>query len=147
MPATVSVPVRADVDVFAAAENDTEPEPDPFEPAVIVNHVALLCAVHVQPLAAVTETCPVDATDPSDAEVDPRLKVQAVDPPVVVNPFDGLLDDDPPGPTANTRASYVTPLGGHVVTSDVRLTVNVPEASGVGLSRLYDTSGTVPPRA
>jgi hypothetical protein len=141
------VPVRADVDVFAVAENDTEPEPDPFEPAVIVNHVALLFAVHVQPPAAVTETCPVDATDPSDAEADPRLKVQAVDPAVVVNPFDGLLGDDPPGPTANTRASYVTPLGGHVVTSELRLTVIVPEPSGVGLPRLYDTSGTESPRA
>jgi len=45
LPATVSAPVRADVDVFAVAENDTEPEPDPFAPAVIVNHVELLCAV------------------------------------------------------------------------------------------------------
>ena len=41
-PATVRVAVREEVDVFACAENETEPEPDPLEPAVMLNHVALL---------------------------------------------------------------------------------------------------------
>jgi len=42
------VPVR-EAPVFAAALNATEPAPLPAAPDVIVNHVALLAAVHVQP--------------------------------------------------------------------------------------------------
>jgi hypothetical protein len=42
LPAIVSVPVRGDVAVLAVAENETTLEPEPFDPAVMVNHVALL---------------------------------------------------------------------------------------------------------
>ena len=73
--------------------------------------------------------------------------MQLVVPPVVVKSLDGALDEDPPGPTAMTRASYVTPLGGQLVTIDVRLTVISPEASGVGLARLKEASAVVSPTA
>jgi hypothetical protein len=39
----------------------------------MVTQVTLLWAVQVQPAPAATETVPVDAADPSDADVDPRL--------------------------------------------------------------------------
>lgn len=104
-PATVSVPERDDVDVFACAENETEPAPDPLAPAVTVSQVVLLFAVQVHPAPAVTLTDPLDAADPIDAEADPRVYVQSVVPPEVVNELDGVLGADPPGPTATTRAS------------------------------------------
>ena len=72
-PATVRVPERDDVEVFAVAEKETEPVPEPFDPAVTVSQVTLLAAVQAQPVSAVTETVPVDAADPSDADVEPRL--------------------------------------------------------------------------
>lgn len=55
--AIVSVPVRA-TPVFAAALMETVPLPLPLVPAVIVNHDALLAAIHAHPLPAVTVTGP-----------------------------------------------------------------------------------------
>lgn len=71
--------------------------------------------------------------------------MQSVVVPDVVNEFDGVLGADPPGPTATTLASYVTPLGGHDVTMAVRLIVMTPDASGVGFPKLYDASAVVVP--
>jgi hypothetical protein len=41
-PATVRVPERDAVEVFAVAEKETEPWPEPLAPAVTVSQVALL---------------------------------------------------------------------------------------------------------
>ena len=57
-PAIASVPVRLLVFVFAATEYPTVPLPLPEPPEVIVIQAALLAAVHVQPVGAVTVTLP-----------------------------------------------------------------------------------------
>ena len=54
-PAIVSVPVRS-APVFAAIVKSTDPLPVPLAPDVIVNHAALLTAVHAQPAVVVTVT-------------------------------------------------------------------------------------------
>lgn len=58
LPATVSVAVRDDADVFAATVNATVPLPLPLAPDVIVTHVAFFVAVQAQPVPAVTATDP-----------------------------------------------------------------------------------------
>jgi hypothetical protein len=63
-PATVSVPVRALVDEFAATVYATEPVPLPVEPVLTVSHELLLVAVHVQPVGVVTlAVCELAAAD------------------------------------------------------------------------------------
>lgn len=57
-PAMVSVPVRLDATVFVATSKVTDPSPDPGVPPVTVIHGALLTAVQLQPLAAVTVLLP-----------------------------------------------------------------------------------------
>jgi hypothetical protein len=58
-PATVNVPVRVCVVGFAVPLKLTVPFPLPLAPLVIVNHEALLVAVHEQPVCAVTAVEPV----------------------------------------------------------------------------------------
>src|SRR5437762_2081313 len=58
-PATVSVVVRATPDVFAVVEYVIVPELVPDAPVVIVSQLALLVAVHAQPLPVVSATVPV----------------------------------------------------------------------------------------
>ena len=66
-PPIVSVACRGSARVFAAAENETVPAPDPLDPAVTVSHeVALLTAVHEHPAGALTAVDP----DPPDAWMD-----------------------------------------------------------------------------
>jgi len=72
-PATVSVPVRELVPVFAAALKVTDPLPVPLAPAVTVSQVAVLVAVQVQPAAAVT------AVDPDPPEVGTVALVGEID--------------------------------------------------------------------
>src|SRR5436190_1001854 len=55
----VSVPVRADVPVFAVVVYVTVPGPVPLAPVVTVIQLALLVAVHVQPVCVVTFTVDV----------------------------------------------------------------------------------------
>ena len=55
-PAMVRVPVREVVAVLAATLRLTVPLPEPLAPAVTVIQVALLVAVHAQPVPAVTVT-------------------------------------------------------------------------------------------
>jgi hypothetical protein len=63
-PATVSVPVRDEVDPLAAKLKPTDPFPDPDAPDVTVSQpVLLLTAVHEHPAAAVTATVPVPLLD------------------------------------------------------------------------------------
>jgi uncharacterized protein YhhL (DUF1145 family) len=69
VPATVSVPARDVVAVFAATLNVTEPLPDPLEPAVTVIQLALLVAVHPHPVPAVTEIVPEPPEEANDCEV------------------------------------------------------------------------------
>ena len=67
-PPAVIVPVRDVVAEFAATVNVTVPLPDPLAPPVIVIQVALLAAVHAQPLPLVTvnELVPPPATTDSE---------------------------------------------------------------------------------
>ena len=102
IPATLSVPVRADVAVFAAAEKLTVPFPLPDVPAVTVSHDAPLVAVQAQPVAALTLTDPVDAVALSAAEVADSVGAHGAD---RANVFDTPLVVDPPGPMAVTRDS------------------------------------------
>jgi hypothetical protein len=65
-PATVSVPVRWLVVVFAATEYPTEPFPLPFAPDVTVIQDAELDAVQLHPEVVVTATMPVFAVAATD---------------------------------------------------------------------------------
>jgi hypothetical protein len=65
----VRVPARAAL-VFAWALNATAPLPLPLAPDVIVIHGALLVAVHVQSLPAVT------VTDPAFVDADTETLVE-----------------------------------------------------------------------
>lgn len=58
-PPIVSVAERADVPLFAAAENATVPSPLPVAPDVIVTHEFAVVAVQSQPPGAVTVTVPL----------------------------------------------------------------------------------------
>ena len=68
-PAMVSVALRNAAEVFAVAATFTVPLPDPLAPLVIVNHAALLVAVHVQPAPAVSGTGAPWANDVKSSEV------------------------------------------------------------------------------
>ena len=65
-PATVSEPLRADVDVFAPTLNPTVPAPAPFAPEVMVSQGVPLVAVHEQVAGAPTDRL----SGPPDAPVE-----------------------------------------------------------------------------
>ena len=65
-PAIVRVPERCPVLGLGATLKFTEPLPDPVAPLVTVIQVALLAAVHEQPVWAVTV---VDASPPAAGTV------------------------------------------------------------------------------
>ncbi len=75
-PATVSVPTRWAVDVFAVALKVTVPLPLPLAPPLIVSQAALLAAVHVHPLAAVTAVVDEPAAEVSVGDVGDTPNVQ-----------------------------------------------------------------------
>jgi hypothetical protein len=102
MPATLNVPVRDDVAVFAVAEKLTVPLPLPEAPAVIVSHDAPLVAVHAQPVAAFTPTDPDDAAAASVADAADSVGAHGA---LRANVFDTALVVEPPGPIAVTRDS------------------------------------------
>jgi hypothetical protein len=62
-PATVSVPVRGDVLVFAVRRYRTVPLPDPLAPLAIVIQDPERVAVHEHPLLTVTATLPFPLDD------------------------------------------------------------------------------------
>src|SRR6476620_1980578 len=70
-PAMVSVPVRVEAAVFAAALKVAVPPPAPGEPAVTASHASLAVADQVQPAAAVTATEPVPP--PAAIDCDPGV--------------------------------------------------------------------------
>ena len=55
----MTVALRVNEDVLAVAVTVTVPLPEPLPPLAIVSHVALLVAVHAQPVATVTATEPL----------------------------------------------------------------------------------------
>jgi hypothetical protein len=61
------------------------PLPDPFAPAVMVIHAALLVAVHEQLVPVVTLNEPVPPVDGVDPLVEPSVKVQGAPDCVTVN--------------------------------------------------------------
>ncbi len=93
------------VAVLAAAENDTDPLPDPLAPLVMLNQLAVSVAVHAQPLGAVTVTEPA----PPALGID-TLDGETVNVHVGVLPVNEKVSTDsalllrPPGPTAATSA-------------------------------------------
>ena len=102
MPATLSVPVRDAVAVFAVAEKFTVPLPLPEVPAVMLNHAAPLEAVQAQPVAATTPTEPDDAGAASAADAADSVGAHGA---LRANVFDTALAAEPPGPIAVTRDS------------------------------------------
>ena len=68
-PATVNMPLRCDVEGLAVALNVTVPLPLPLAPPLMVSQVALLLAVHVHPVAAVTAVVDDPAAEVNVAEV------------------------------------------------------------------------------
>jgi hypothetical protein len=102
-PATVSVPVRLLVPVFAVTAKVTVPSPEPLAPPVTDSQdVLLLAADHVHPSAAVTPT--VD--EPAAAGIDRLVgEIAGAQVTVNVNALVGSLGATPPGPTAAARAS------------------------------------------
>ena len=77
-PAIVSAPCRADAPAFFATLNWTCPDPVPLGADVTEIQSALAAAVHVQPVAAVTDTDPV-----------PPFASKACDVGVIVESHDG----------------------------------------------------------
>jgi len=141
-PAIVSVPFRWLVVVLAATEYATEPLPAPDAPDVIVNHEALLAAVHAHPVTAETLTLPVEAwafTEMLVGEIDELHGDENA------NVFDSILRPTPAGPTAATRASYVVPGAGHGVRRVVKSTRIFPSGCGAGLPSPTTCTGCVPP--
>jgi len=118
--------------VFSATLNVTVPLSVPDAPPVIVNHAALLTDVHGHPVAILTATLPLPADDGNVwlVGVIDALHVSEKE-----NVFDTSLAVLPPGPTAETRASYTTPGTGAGFSSDRNSTRILPSASGAGFPR------------
>jgi hypothetical protein len=127
------VPERSVVAVFAATLNVTVPLSVPEAPLVIVIHAALLTAVHVHPVAILTETLPLPA---ADEKFWPVGVIEGLHVSENANVFETSLALDPPGPTAATRASYTTPGMGAGFSSETNSTRILPSASGAGFPRL-----------
>ena len=93
-PAIVNVPVRASAVVFDATLKPTVPLSLPLAPDVTLNHVALLAAVHAQPVVVVTEMVPDVAPAGAVIEVGDTVKLHAeaslttkMRPPIVRKPL------------------------------------------------------------
>ena len=141
-PAMVSVPVRGVVAVFAAIEKPTVPLPDPAAPEVIVSQAALLAAVQAQPAAALTPTVRVDVVATTETLVPDSVGAQTG---VYENWFERLLLVDPPGPSAATFDSNITPVGSAVVSSETKSSLIRPSVPGAGLPRSTDATTVVVP--
>ena len=119
--------------MFSATAKATVPLSVPEAPLVIVNHAALLTEVQLHPVAILTATLPLPAADENDWLVGVIEGLQVNE---KANVFDTSLADEPPGPTADTRASYTTPGTGAGFRSDTNATRIFPSASGAGFPRL-----------
>src|SRR5690349_16511395 len=98
----------------------------------MVNHAALVTAVHEQPVPIRNETVPAPA-----AEVKLWLLGVIDGLHVVENEkvFETSLIELPSGPTAETRASYTTPGTGAEFSNETNPTRILPSGSGAGLPR------------
>jgi hypothetical protein len=141
-PAMLSVPVRTDVAVFAVAAKLTVPFPLPGVPPVIDSHDAALVAVQAQPALALTPTAPVAAAAPTAADVADNPAGPHGGP---VKVFDSALVDEPPGPTAVTRASYTVPESSGVDRRLSNFTATRPLVLIAGLPRLTECASTAEP--
>jgi hypothetical protein len=131
-PAIVTVPTRCEGDVLAAMLYDTLPPPTPLVEPVSEIHEALLAAVHEQVAPAVTVTLPVVNTDDTERLVGEMPGAQGA---LNENVFETALAVVPPGPTALTRASKITPGVGSDDSSGRKSTRMTLLAFGVGLPR------------
>lgn len=141
-PAIVSVPVRLAEPRFGATLNVTAPDPEPDDPAVIVIHAALLIAAHRQPAPTVTVLLPAPAAAAIDWDVGEMEGAHGVPNAKVL---DRELSALPPGPTAETIASYITPGVRAVVSRGAKSRRTMPSAPGAGFPRLADDTTVVPP--
>lgn len=107
------------------------PLPDPLVAPVNVIHVALLTAVHGQPVATVTPTLPVPPLAPMDRLCADSAGVQTGE---NENKLESVLAPDPPGPMAITLASNST-FGVGVAWSSGRKLTRMTPLTGVGLPR------------
>ena len=98
----VRVPVRLVEPTLAATLNVTAPDPEPAAPALIVIQGALLVAVQLQPVVAVTVLVPVTPAAGTHWDVGEMLGGHAMP---NANVLDRALALLPPGPTAATCAS------------------------------------------
>jgi hypothetical protein len=78
LPATVKVPLRAEVEVFAATEYEAAPLPEPLAPEVTVIQLAPLVAAHLHEPVVVTLALEVPPAAVAVAEVGATVKLQAV---------------------------------------------------------------------
>jgi hypothetical protein len=101
-PAIVRVPVRLVEPALAATVNVTVPEPVPAAPVLTVIHAALLTAVQVHPVPAVTVLLPLPPAATIDCDVGEMVGAHGA---LNANVFDRALGELPPGPTADTTAS------------------------------------------
>ncbi len=130
-PAMVSVPVRGDVDVFAAMENATAPFPLPPVPDVMVIQEALLVAVHVQPASVVTVLLPEVAAAPGVSDVGETVKVQGTPACVTVTVWPAMVSVPVRGDVAvlaameNATVPLPLPLAPDVMVSQEALLVAV----------------------
>ena len=115
----------------------------PLAPALIVIHPALLAAVQVHPVPAVTATLPVAAADV--VRFDDVGEIVGAQGGVNAKVFDRGVGDVPPGPTALTIDSYTTPGVSAVVNSATKSTRIMPSACGAGLPRSAFDTGVAPP--
>jgi hypothetical protein len=101
-PAIVSVPVRLVVPAFAATVNVTVPDPVPAAPVLTVIHAALLTAVQVHPVPALTVLLPLPPAAETDCDVGEMVGAHGA---LNAKVFDRALGALPPGPTADTTDS------------------------------------------
>jgi hypothetical protein len=142
LPAIVSVPVREDVVVAATTAKVTVPLPEPEAPPVTDSHDALLTALHAHPEPAVTATLPLPPAEAKDREVVPMDGAHGA---VRAKVLDRSLVPLPPGPTADTRVSYMTPGVSGVVRSETKSRRIMPSTSSAGFPRFTVWVGCVPP--
>ncbi len=144
-PATVTVPVRPAVLLFAATLKVAVPGPEPDAPPVTVIHSALLTAVQAHPTATVTVVLPLPPAAAMDCDAGAIVGAH--------NGLDGLTEKVldrgpapvPPGPTADTTASYTTPAVSGVDSRTMKSIRINPSLSGTGLPRSAVDTTSVPP--
>jgi hypothetical protein len=141
-PPMVSVPTRLVVRVFAEYPNVAGADPDPEAADVSVIQEALLTAVHPHPAAAVMAVLPEPAAAVTDWLTG---EIEGSQGAVNANELERAPVLAPPGPTADTSVSYITPFASGVGSSATKSTRIIPSVSSAGFPRLTVCTGVVPP--